>query len=90
MRHHADGSTRVWGQTRMQVILRPYEVALESGGAEELCELAALAGINLRNLADGSEYLRAILSRYMPRLDILSAAADLRNGATQPRSFATP
>jgi hypothetical protein len=87
---HADGTIRVWGETRMQVILRPYENALKSGGVQELHELAEVAGIDLRSLATGPQCLGAILARYMPRLDVLAAAADLQKGATQPRNFASP
>ena len=90
MRHHADGTIRVWGEARMQVILRPYENALKSGGIEELCELAEVAGIDVRSFANGPECLGAIFSRYMPSLDVLAAAADLRKGATEPRNFASP
>ena len=74
----------------MQVILRPYENALKSGGIEELCELAEVAGIDVRSFANGPECLGVIFSRYMPRLDVLAAAADLRKGATEPRNFASP
>ena len=66
MRHHADATIRVWGEPRMQVILRPYEIALKSGGIEGLCDLAEVAGIDVRSFANGPECLGAILSRYCP------------------------
>ena len=74
----------------MQVILRPYETALKCGGIEELCELAEVAGIDVHSFANGPECLGAIFSRYMPSLDVLTAAADLRKGATEPRNLACP
>jgi hypothetical protein len=90
MRHHADAKIRVWGEPRMQVILRPYENALKSGGIEELYELAEVAGIDVRSFANERECLGAILSRYMPRLDILATVADLKKGAPSSRNFASP
>ena len=90
MRQQADGTISVWGEARMQVILRPYENALKSGGIEELCELAEVAGIDVRSFATGPECLGVIFNRYMPRLDVLAAAADLRKGVTEPRNFASP
>ncbi len=74
----------------MQVILRPYENALKSGGIEELDELCEVAGIDVRSFANERECQGAILSRYMPRLGILAAVADLKKGAPSSRNFASP
>jgi hypothetical protein len=50
---------------------------------------AEVAGIDVRSFANERECLGAILSRYMPRLDILAAVADLKKGAPSSRNFAS-
>ena len=84
MRQHADGTIRIWGEARMQVILRPYENALKSGGIEELCELAEVAGIDVRSFANGPQRLGASSAGICLSLDVLGAAADLRRAPRNP------
>ena len=67
-------------RTARKAILRPYLRALDNGGLEELRELAALAGFDLQDLADGAEITGIILQRY-PTLNLRQAAEDLRKGA---------
>lgn len=73
---------RLFADLRRETLLRPFLAAAENGGLEELQELAALAGIDLRNLPDGAEITDIILARYAPDFDHRQLAADLRGGAS--------
>ena len=82
LRQQADWTIRMWADDRRRVILHPYLQTLKDYGDEAFFELAEIAGFgDLRKTSDGTELTAKILSRYMPRLDICVAAADLRKGA---------
>jgi hypothetical protein len=78
----ADRTTPLWADDRQRVILYPYRQILKDFGEEAFFELAEIAGFgDLRKEPDGTDLTARILSRYMPRLDISAATADLRRGA---------
>ena len=82
LRQQADWTIRMWAYDRQRVILHPYMQTLKDYGDDAFFELAEIAGFgDLRKILDGTELTARILSRYMPRLDISTAAADLRKGA---------
>jgi hypothetical protein len=79
---NADWTRRLWSDERRRVILHPYIQTLKKYGDQAFFELAEVAGFeNLRKATDGTDLTAIILARYMPRLDISAAAADLRRGA---------
>ena len=82
LQQQADWTIRMWADDRRRVILHPYLQTLKDYGDDAFFEMAEIAGFgDLRKSPDGTELTAKILSRYMPRLDISAAAADLRKGA---------
>ncbi|MBX2806151.1 MAG: hypothetical protein KTR19_09280 [Hyphomicrobiales bacterium] len=82
LKQNADWTRHLWRDERRRVILHPYIQTLKKYGDQAFFELAEIAGFdNLRKATDGTDLTAIIIARYMPRLDISAAAADLRKGA---------
>jgi hypothetical protein len=81
-KQNADWTIRMWADSRQRVILRPYLQTLKDFGEDAFSELAEIASFgDLRKRPDGTDLTAMIHTCFMPRLDILAAAEDLRKGA---------
>ena len=82
MEKNADWNICRWGDRRRQTILEPFKTALDCGGIEKLCELAALIDLDMHALPRGAELTGVILGKHAPRFDLRELAADFRKSAS--------